>query len=385
MLVGAIAMVLGSLCGSAQAVSVTVTGPEETVYDYTTMRCDDYDYPDGPIYAFRDSTGRVQLMTPSIWNRRMMGPDFANLTRDCNALFSSQLDPNPAHYSYAQYLNGAYTDNGRDIYTLLHNEWHGWEIPGACPAGPGKRRCGVGGVTYAVSHDNGDSYSQPAPPDNFVATVPPRPTIDDSRTGLFQPTAPVKKGNYFYSLVLIGATGDQDAGACAMRTRDVTDPSSWRGWDGAGFGVRFRNPYYESLRPGLLNTCEPVSYNNILAMSRSVVFNTVLNKFVLTGSSVKFDPAQSRNVYGFYYSLSDDFVHWSMRELLLEIPSALSHTCGGPDTGSYPALLDHGATDPNFRVTDDTLYLYFSRTHYNQACQSTPDNDLVRIPIQFTP
>ena len=40
-----------------------------------------------------------------------------------------------------------------------------------------------------------------------------------------------------------------------------------------------------------MHTCEPVSFNNILSMSRSVTFNTVLNKFVLTGSSVKFDSA----------------------------------------------------------------------------------------------
>jgi hypothetical protein len=384
-LVGATLVALGSLCGNARAVSVTFTGPEEMVFDYTTMRCADGDIPDGPVYAFRDSNGRVSLMIPSIYNRRDVGPDFNNLTHDCTSMFPSAYDPNPAHYSFNQYLNGTYTENGRDVYALLHDEWHGWEIPGACPAGPGKRRCGVGGVTFAVSHNNGDSFSQPAPPDNFVATVPPRPSIDDPRTGLFQPTSPVKKGNYFYSIVLMGAIGDQDPGACAMRTRDVTDPSSWRGWNGTGFGVRFRNPYYESLRPGLLNTCEPISYDNILGMSRSLTFNTVLNEFVLTGSSSKFDPVQSKTVDGFYFSLSDDLVHWSMRQLIMEVPTATSHQCGGPDVGSYPALIDHDATDRNFRVTDDTVYLYFTRTHYNEACQITSDNDLLRIPIQFSP
>ena len=384
-LISAALVALGGLAGNASAVTVTVTGPTETIFDYTTDRCNDGDFADGPVYAFRDSLGRISLMIPSIYNRRDIGPDFNHLTHDCTSLFQSAFDPNPAHFSYNQYLNGTYTENGRDIYALLHDEWHGWEIPGACPAGPGKRRCGVGGITFAVSHNNGDSFTQPAPPDNFVATVPPRATIDDGRTGLFQPTAPVKLGNYFYSISLIGAIGDQNAGACMMRTRDVTDPSSWRGWDGTGFGVHFRNPYYENLRPAIVNTCEPVSYENILAMSRSITFNTVLNKFVLTGSAVQFDPAQSRNVFGFYFSLSDDLVNWSPRQLIFEIPSATSHVCGGPDTGSYPSIIDHDSTDPNFRVTDDTVYLYYTVTHYNAACQNTGDNDLVRVPIQFSP
>jgi hypothetical protein len=315
----------------------------------------------------------------------MIGPDFDHLVRDCTPVLSSLLDPNPAHYNFHQFLNGTYTENGRDVYALLHNEWHGWEIPGACPAGPGKRRCGVGAVTFAVSHNNGDSYTEAPAPDNFVATVPPRPTLDDPRTGLFQATAPVKLGNYFYSIALIGAFGDQNAGACMMRSKDVTDPTGWRGWDGTGFGVRFRNPYYEGSGPGVDNTCEPADYENILAMSRSITFNTVLNKFVLTGSAVKFDPASSQNVFGFYFSLSDDLVHWSSRQLLLQIPSTLSHQCGGPDAGSYPALIDPGATDPNFRITDDTVDLYYTVSHYNAACQQTLDRDLVRVPVQFSP
>jgi hypothetical protein len=69
----------------------------------------------------------------------------------------------------------------------------------------------------------------------------------------------------------------------------------------------------------------------------------------------------------------------------MEVPSLLSHTCGGPDSGSYPSLIDHGSTDRNFRITDGTVYLYFVRIHYNAACQLTFDRDLVRVPMQFSP
>jgi hypothetical protein len=227
---------LGGLCGSAQAASVTVTGPAEVAWDWDTMRCVDYDWPDGPVQAFSDALGRLQLVAPFL---RMTGTSFTNLTTNCGTQLTSAHDPNPAHYDWDHWLNGIYTENGVDVYALLHNEYHGWEIPGACPAAGKARRCGVGAVTFAVSHDNGDTFVSPAPPDNFVATVPPRPVLDDVRTGLFATSAPVKKGSYYYSFALIGASGAQDAGACLMRSPDLTAPRSWRGWDGASFSVRF--------------------------------------------------------------------------------------------------------------------------------------------------
>jgi hypothetical protein len=122
-----------------------------------------------------------------------------------------------------------------------------------------------------------------------------------------------------------------------------------------------------------------------MSMSRSITFDTVLNKFVLSGTAVKFDPASSQNIYGFYFSTSGDLVHWSQRQLLLQIPSTTTHQCGGPDAGSYPALIDQDATDPNFRITDDTVDLYYTVSHYNAACQQTLDRDLVRVPVQFSP
>jgi hypothetical protein len=383
-LVGATLTALGGLCGSAGAVTVSVTGPEEVVYDYTTMRCDDFDAPDGQTQAFRDSLGRLQLIAHDGDGRRLIGADFDHLTRDCTGRFPPVWDPNPAHYNWARGLMSMYTSNGQDVYALVHNEFHGWEVPGACSA-PAKRRCGSGGITFAVSHDNGDSWYAPPSPDNLVATVPPRPTLADPRTGLFAPSNPIKKGNYWYATALFGAVEDQDPGACLLRTPDITDPGSWRGWDGTAFSVRFRNPYYENVTPQRTHMCAALAYDSIQSMMRSLTFNTVLNKFVLTGSAIKFDPAQSRNVYGFYYSTSDDLVHWSPRELLMEIPSLTSHTCGGPDSGSYPSLLDHGSTDRNYRITDGTVYLYFVRIHYNAACQLTFDRDLVRVPMQFSP
>jgi hypothetical protein len=378
-------LMLCALCASASAASINVLGPEEVVYDYSTMQCYDGDFFDGNAQAIRDSSGRIQLFKPGNGStRRLEGPDFNHLANNCTTtLMPSPMDTNPAHYNY---LVGPvmYTENGVDVYAVVHTEWHGWEITGACPAGFGRRRCGVGSNSYAVSHDGGETYTTPPPPGNLISTVPPRPTVDDARTGLFSNTNVIKKGSYYYVLSLIQSE-HQDVGTCPMRTNNIADPSSWRGWDGTSFSLRFRNPFYENVDPVRTNTCEAVSYENILGMARSITYNTFLNKYVLTGSAVKYDPAQSRYVWGFYFSLSDDLVHWSMRQLIMEAPSLLTHQCGGPDALSYPSILDHDSTDRNFRVTDQNAYLYYVHMHYNAACQLTLDRDLVRVPISFSP
>jgi hypothetical protein len=373
---------LASTTGSALAISVTVTGPKEVVFDYDTMRCDLGDYPDGTAQPFRDSTGRLQLLTGS---RRMVGTNFNDLVSDCarGLMVSSPLDPNPAHYRYLRWLGAVWTENGRDVYALVHNEWHGWDMPPACPAGPGKRRCGVVGVTYAESHDNGDSFVEPIPPENFVATVPPRPVIDDIRTGLACCSTPIKRGNYWYSFGFTTPNSDRD-GVCLMRTPSITDPGSWRGWDGTSFSVRFENPYYENVAPLQTHACEPLDYNDIQMMMRTVTFNTYLNKYVLTGNAIKYDPVRGQVVYGFYYSTSDDLIDWSMREVMLEVPTLTSHQCGGPDAGAYPSLVDHDSTDPTYRTGDATMYLYYVDLHFNAACQLTGDRDMVRVPVQFS-
>src|SRR5687768_18191539 len=54
--------------------------------------------------------------------------------------------------------------------------------------------------------------------------------------------------------------------------------------------------------------------SKIGTMQRSIVFNTQLNKYILTGVSAKFDSVRGEDVTGFYYSVSDDLIHWSEKD-----------------------------------------------------------------------
>lgn len=61
-----------------------------------------------------------------------------------------------------------------------------------------------------------------------------------------------------------------------MRTTDLAHPESWRAWAGAGFDVRFINPYLEPNEPPIDGVCQPVSYKEIQLMAESLTFNTYL-------------------------------------------------------------------------------------------------------------
>ena len=120
--------------------------------------------------------------------------------------------------------------------------------------------CWYNTITYAVSTDGGRSFKAPAGPERFVAGVPYRydPTRGQ-RSGLFNPSNIVRRGDYFYTMMTSAPQGEQRAGVCLMRTDRLDDPASWRGWDGRDFTVQFANPYRTpDDTTGKLATCAPV-------------------------------------------------------------------------------------------------------------------------------
>jgi hypothetical protein len=88
-------------------------------------------------------------------------------------------------------------------------------------------------------------------------------------------------------------------------------------------------------------------------------------------------------VSGIYYSLSDDLIHWTPRELIVEVESRQTYRCGDPYPVAYPSVLDPDSTSRNFETTGKRAYLYFTRFNY-ESCKETSDRDLVRIPIEFS-
>jgi hypothetical protein len=377
------ALLFGGFEARAEAASMNVTGPTEVVYDWSTMACEPVDSADIPVHAFRDGLGRTQLTLPLYVNHRMIGPDLDHLTHDCQVTLSSNFEPQPSNYDDADWLTSPYALSSGEIYGLVHDEYHGRDHPGACPSGV-HLNCRYNTITLAHSVTNGDTYVRNTPPANLVASMPYQYVPDSGRYGVFAPSNIISKDGFYYAFVLVSrAFEQQEAGECLMRTTDLGDAKSWRAWDGQGFNVRFIDPYREAAEPRTRHTCKPVDPDD-LKLAESVVYDTLINKYIAIGGAAKFDPTRGDDVWGFYYTTSDDLLNWSDRQLLLETPRYATHMCGDPDPLVYPSILDPSSTDRNYNTADQTAYVYFTRFNYVN-CALGWDRDLLRVPVQISP
>ncbi len=256
-------------------------------------------------------------------------------------------------------------------------------IAGADPCPSGQyMNCWYNAITLATSTDKGATYSHPAAPQHLVA-VPPYPYVPDSGAwGYMAPSNIVynQKDGFFYALVSAQAHLLQQRGTCVMRTKTLDDPTSWRAWDGTGFNVQFVNPYAEPTADPARHLAQPVSVLETEGISESLTFNTYFGKFLLVGATGLW--VEGKLIHGFYYTLSDDLLHWSERKLIM--PGKLPWSPEVPgEVVLYPSLVDPDDTSRNFEITGQRSYLYFTRFHPNTPANQGLDRDLVRVRIEF--
>jgi hypothetical protein len=361
-----------------------IAGPQEIVFDWSREACEPRDIPDEPAHAFRDDRGQVHLIASHYVSRDNTGPSLDRVRHRCPVIMRSAYDRRPSKYAYKEWIFSPYTVDGRNVYALIHDEYHGNEVPGECPSN-NLFKCWYNAITLAHSTDRGATFRHARrPPDQLVAEVPYRYVPDSGQVGIFQPSNIVKKGGYYYALVSgpLPRYRLQKGGDCLIRTNRLDDPTSWRAWDGRDFSVTFVDPYRVRADPAD-HVCEPVSPDEIGSMTSSLTYNSYFGKYLLVGTSVAYDAGKRRLVSGFYYSLSDDLITWRPRKLIKEAVVVQTYKCGDPDPVLYGSALDPESTSRNFETTGRRPFLYFTRIHY-KACRQTLDRDLVRVPIEFS-
>ena len=364
-----------------------VTGSEQVVFDWTHDRCHPGNLADLPSRAFRGADGQVQLILSHTTSYRMVGPDLNNLTVDCSAIFSSDYDADSSRFNDSEWLAAPYTEDGQTVYAIIHNEYHGWEHRGQCSVFSTQTAhfpCWYNTLTLAVSTDGGATYKSTAnPPAHFIAGLPFPYEPDAGPAGPRNPSNIIKgRDGYYYQFANVAYYADNKQWVCLMRTNDLSDPSAWRFWDGQGFDGRFIDPYLTTPGTPEDHLCPALEWDNIGAsLNDSITYNTYLDRYVLVGLSA--DQIDHREVWGIYYSFSDDLIHWTRRKLLAEMPLPWTVENGGSDLSIlYPSLLDPNSDSRNFETTGKTAYLYYTRHNFGQG---NPDRDLIRVPVEFFP
>ncbi len=331
------------------------------VFDPLHSACDRKDVPDQPARAFRDQHGVVHLIVSQYNPHANIGPDLLHTSHNCAVIFHSPLLKQPAEFDDYNWLTSFYTADGKNIVSIVHEEFHGGEQPSLCPS-RNQLGCAEASIGAAFSTDGGYSFSRAPGPADLIATLP-YPYAGDQKVwyGLMNPTNIVFDGRYAYFLVTFGAPDITNpahphaGGVCLLRSSNPFDPHSWRAWDGHGFNQAFKDPYIEATSlpdAASLNPCVPVGVGKIMHNLGSVLWSPAHHLYVL---SMRCQVWHRKDCApGAYISTSPDLITWSKAvPILLD---AQASAAGVPQL--YPSLMDPAATDLNFQDTTDLPWLF---------------------------
>lgn len=368
---------IAAVGGAGGAPKLRVVGAPQVAFDWSRSACSDAEEPDLPARAIRDSTGRVHLFLSHYENYRMSGPGLNHVQRVCEPVMASPGDPNPSRYRDRRWIASPFTFDGQHVWALVHHEYQGNRHPGRCPEGfyfP----CWYNAVTLARSSDGGRTFRQARSPRDLVAASSRRYHHGIGPAGVFAPSNLVRRGKYFYSLMRVREPGEA-SGDCLFRTADISAAGSWRAWDGSSFSIAFEDPYRAG--PEAQPRCRRIAPDEISEMTESLTFSKVLDRYLLLGIAGPRTrrPAGER---GIYFSMSEDLIHWSPRELLVRASTLHSFECGDRSPIAYPSLIDPASASRNFETTGRRPFLYFTKFRYRN-CRKTPDRDLMRVRISI--
>lgn len=358
-------------------IAMKILGPWETVFHKERDGCDEPDYPDAGARAFRDDKGRVQLIDSHYVSRRMIGPDLNQVKHDCRVIMSSREDADPSKYQDMEWIHAVYTQDGRHIYALIHNEYQGHRHAGRCPSGV-YEHCWYNSLTLAVSNDSGDTYRHEPGPAHLVAGIPYRYLPEEGPIGIFTPSNIVKDArDGFYYVMFNGGKPyrAQPTGVGIMRTKDLANPKSWRVWDGKGFHRRFIDPYTEPTARPEQHVFQPLDLELEVT---SLTFNTHVKRYLVLGVATLDQGA------GIYYALSDNLTEWTSAKLLKKEVFIKDWKAGKPDPIEYPSALDPNSPSRNFETTGRRFYVYVERYNWNRYPHDESKVDLMRFLVEIT-
>jgi hypothetical protein len=358
-------------------------GPEETVFDFQTQRCDEFHTPDVAAHPVRMADGSLVLYSIPYSFR---GPDFWSLSPNCN-LYGSTSDTTAQSYKNQEWLSGFYRIDGT-VHSLIHNEYHDPFAAGCHPGdlGPGNP-CWYNSITYASSIDGGRTFASPSSPQNLVAPAPRRwdPTDPQARSrpeGYFNPSNIIsRRDGYYYSMFLSipdPHAPNVNTGLCVMRTATLADPSSWRAWDGSSYSLQMISPYTLA---SAATACKVVQPSGLFG---SLTYNTYLQQYMVMSNAAVYPDGVNAQC-GFHYSLSADLVTWTdpIRFKAANLPTFNGASICPPANGNegaeiYPSIVDHESSSVNFEEAGQTSYVYFTR--YTSSSSDVPRN-LIRQPL----
>ena len=337
--------------GSAEGLTLSILSQKPIViYNGIASSCGKYDGVDAPARAFRDNKGLVHLFASDNHNTQFIGPSLLTVHHTCESAFEGARNADPAAYDDEEWLTSFYTFDGRNVFALVHNEYEGAERPAVCPRkGP---ECWEISLVSAFSKDAGLTFARTAGADAVVAAYPYG--YDPGRSawyGYLNPTNIIEKDGYYYVFFGFKDPINKVSGVSAMRTHDLFDAGSWRGWGGLGFTVPMKAQAAGTHMPPVM----PIADGNTLFTMGSVSFHAPSGTYIAILRMQFYGKPRAGFQQGIYYSTSKDLTNWSPPRLLLADADAEGVMAGAIEF--YPTLLDPASSDRNFSEVGSKPYL----------------------------
>lgn len=364
------------------ALNIDASGPEETVYAWQSMRCENWDIPDSASRAWRDAQGHAHLIASHMDNRVMSGASLDELHHDCTVVYKGAEQDEPARHDDRGWVASTYTPDGHKVFALIHNEFQGQRRPALCPARD-YMKCWRNSIAVAVSDDGGVSFSNAAEANHFVAGLPYAYTGSEGKhTGYFSPSNIWFAEGYYYAFIWTETYRAQKRGACLMRTPDLADARAWRAWDGSSFAIAFVDAEREPVDDDARHVCTPVGADGLIGIVSSVTRHKPSGLYIAMMAAGR-PPGDGGRPSGIYYATSPDMIRWNAPALLLAVPVLVPNDCSDTRSFYYPSLMDTRSSSRNFEDTSDRAYLYLTKI-YLDDCKIGMKRDLVRLPIAIT-
>ncbi len=349
-------------------------GDPAVVYDYKSEHCDSTDIPDAPLRAFRRSDGMIVAFSTHYVNRRLIGSSLDKLNHDCQIVFRGSHSADPASFDDRTWIAATWTDDGRKVMVLGHNEYHAQEFAGQClfsiPS-----RCSYNAIVRLVSTDAGSSFARAdLPRAQPIAAAPfPSRTAQGESGGYSNPTNLIQyyDGNY-YTIIEESGVGAVAPGPCLFRTADLGAGKSWAYYDGTDFVPSAGNPYEKEVKR---NACKPIaglsgavgSITKIAGSKLFAAFTITSHKNIAEGGSVD-------------VAFSEDLIHWAGSRMIVKATPYWERACPLGEKFNYPSVPDDSSPGMNFKSIGKSAYLFLVRMN----CVDSNVRDLIRIPLAVT-
>ena len=151
-----------------QRLEIMGAGEIEPVFLWTRDRCAQDDIPDAPLRAVRLDDDHVIAFATHEQNRAFLGPNLGALKRDCRVVLAGWHSDRPEDYSDRVWIASTWSEDGRTIFALGHDEYQAHRHPGRCHFAT-YAECWWNSIVLLRSRDGGRSFSRVG--DRPVATI----------------------------------------------------------------------------------------------------------------------------------------------------------------------------------------------------------------------